>query len=172
MIAFDEVTLENGVWYFRWSYVGAVRVVLWGVLLEETSEQEFAYTAGRLHSSVTIAPPIEVIEAGEQAPSERNLPYMILQWYRIECHHYIIEYKPAATWLPFSTLPDISSVFIKTLITPLLPDQAEARWRVTALDENRRESTPVQFYAKIVRPPDVPSGIELACVAGTLTVDD
>jgi len=197
-VPFTEVTLIDGIWRFTWgSGAGLVRLVLWGVLLAETTDNEFLYPASSLHASLVTAPPIEAVLAddngellwddeeplvwdddevlllsisGETALSERNLPFLVLQWYRVTCHHYVIEYRNGSDWIFHSTVNDDVRVHIQTFTTPLLADQTESRWRVVALDDNKRESDPVDFRAMVVRPPNVPVGITLACTGGTLTV--
>lgn len=171
-VPFTSVTLIDGVWKFTWAGgLGTVRVVLWGILVEETDESSYDYPASALHASQTTAPPLEVVLAGEEAVSERNLPYIVLQWYRVDCSHYVIEYKDGSDWVFHSTISDSDLVHIQTYTTQVLDDQTTTRWRVTAVDVNKRESNPVTFAVLIIRPPDVPRGLSVSCVAGVVTVE-
>lgn len=196
-IPFTSVTLVDGVWNFAWAYVGTVRVVLWGVLLAEQTGNTFTYPASSLYASNTTAPPIEVVasaaggdllwsdgepllwvdgaglslvETGGETTSERNKPYLVLQWYRVPCHHYRVEFLNGSTWTFSSTVSDNSDIYIQTFTTPLLPDVTMAQWRVIAVDDNKRESDPVVFTNLVVRPPDVPANPALGCSSSVLTV--
>ena len=161
MVPFTSVSIVDGMWRFTWGNGwGVVRVVLWGVLIEETEETEFFYPASSMHASLITAPPIEVVPGGDYrgllwsdgiellfdgvsltwfnpvpqtAISERNLPYIRLQWYRVPCSHYVIEVNNNGTWQLHSTRSDTPDIFIQTFITQILEDQVEWLWRVTAL---------------------------------------
>ncbi len=196
-IPFTNVYILDGVWHYVWpTGLGAVRVVLWGGTLAETSDNEFTYAASSLYASLRDAPPIEVVlvvddfvwddgEAlvwadsvalvfgdgiGDLALSEVNQPYRVLQWYRVPCSHYVIEFKNGAVWTFHSTLPDNVSIFMQTFTTPLLPDQTETLWRVTAVDANKRKSDAIGYRSMVVRPPNPPRGDVLSCTAGVLSV--
>ena len=170
-ISFTAVTKNiDGSWTYTWAAgLGTVRVVLWGHLLATTDDTEYTYTPP-LHNSATIAPPVEVVLDGELACSEANVCFLRLQWYRVACRRYDIEYKDGASWVLVTSVADDPLIYVQTFETPLLPDQVLSEWRVTAIDDDKREGTPLAFGWYVVRPPDPPSVPDLACVLGTLTV--
>jgi len=170
MIAITSISRDGGAWLYAWSAGGAsVRVVLWGVTLATTTESSFTYTSA-MHNHPTIAPPIEIVLEADEALSERNICYITLQWYRVECDHYEVEYYDDGSWYSWGSVPDDSETEIISVATPLLPDQTETRWRVTAVAATKRESDPLEFAFAVVRPPNAPSMPTLSCDAGTLPV--
>ena len=170
-IPFTSVIYADGSWTYTWApALGLVRVVLCGELLTTTTDNAYTYTS-ELFISDTDAPPIEVVLDGEQAVSERNLCFLVLQWYRVGCVLYEIECKVGTTWRPFGSVQDDPLIGVQTFVTPVLPDQADAEWRVTAVDENKREGEPLEYEWLVVRPPDPPTGVTLECSGGTLTVN-
>jgi hypothetical protein len=170
-IPFTQVVYEEGVWTYTWaSGLGLVRVVLWGELLATTEDNAYTYTAA-LYLSNTDAPPIEVVFDGGLAISERNACYLVLQWYRVDCDQYEVEFKVGENWRNAGSILDDSLITLYTHITPLLEDQVIAEWRVTAVDGNKRESIPLDYSYKIVRPPNPPVWDDASCIGGTLTVE-
>lgn len=175
-IPFTSVSFEDGAWTYTWdadSGDGPFRVVLWGVLLDVIDENSFTYSSVMFNSD-TDAPPVEVVAEGELAVSERNRCYLILQWHRVDCDRYDVEYRQGesgSTWSGAVSIQDDPLMEIRTYITELLEDQETIEWRVIAIDENKREGEPLNYSWKIVRPPNPPTDIELSCVGGTLTVE-
>lgn len=170
MVNYTSVQRINGAWHYEWApALGTVRIVLWGYLLEATDDNEYTYSSA-LYDSRTLAPPVEVVLDGEEALSEKNLCFLTLQWHRVECRHYEVEYKDGADWVSVGTITDDSLISIQTYRTPLLLDQTLTQWRVIARDEDKREGEPLPFELVIVRPPDQPSIPELSCESGTLTI--
>lgn len=170
-IPFTTVELVDGSWVFTWAVgTGPVRVVLWGNIIDTTTDNTYSYGSHKLYATDTVAPPLEVWPAGVTAISERNKPYVVLQWYRVECRHYLIEYYDGTDWVYFGTVLDSPDVPVVTFTTPLLPDGELTQWQVRAVDDNKRQSDPVTFHRVIGRPPDVPAIPVLTCAAGTLTV--
>ncbi len=171
MIPFSGIAYNDGVWTFTWApAMGTVRVILWGKLLLETTDNEFEYNSA-LYNNPIEAPPVEVVLDGELALSEDNICYLILQWHRVECRSYEIEYKKNSTWRSMGSVQDDSLITVQTYMTELLYDQEISEWRITAVDENKREGDPLNYSWFVVRPPNPPTGIELSCVGGTLTVE-
>lgn len=170
-IPFISVVLTGGSWVFTWATgTGPVRVVLWGKVIDTTTDNEYTYPASSQHATPTVAPPLEVWPSGVPAVSERNKPYVVLQWYRVACRSYTVEYYDGSAWVFVNTVVDSVDIPLQTFVTPILPDEAGTQWRVTAVDDNRRRSDPVTFHQSIGRPPDVPALPQLACTGGTLTV--
>lgn len=170
-IPFTGVTYADGSWTYTWaSGLGTVRVVLWGTLLTTTTGNTYTYTSA-LYASAEDAPPVEVVLDGELAVSEYNASYLILQWYRVECAYYQVQFKVGSTWTDAGSIHDDPLIWIYTHITPLLEDQTVAVWRVVAFDENQRECDPLAYEYKIVRPPNPPTGAAVSCSGGTLTVE-
>ena len=171
MIPFTAITYSDGAWTFTWApALGSVRVVLWGRVLETTTDNEYVW-CGLSYDSPTTPPPIEVVpDDGTLAVSEHNACYLTLQWYRVDCSYYVVEGLDGATWYEMEMIPDDTQIPIFTYLTPLMPDQAVAQWRVTARDENNREGDPLNYSWKIVRPPNTPTSPTLGCEAGELTV--
>ncbi len=170
-IPFISVALVNGSWLFTWATgTGPVRVVLWGKQIDEVTDNFYSYKASSMWASTTTAPPLEIWPAGVPAISQKNQPYLVLQWYRVACKVYQIQRHNGTSWVLFTTVTDSVSIPIQIFTTQVLPDEQEAQWRVIAVDVNKRTSTPVTYTANIVRPPDVPAALVLACTGGTLSV--
>lgn len=180
MVQFTAITESEGSWTYEWaSGLGEVRVVLWGEELATTTENSYTYTS-EMYNSPTLAPPVEVVLAGELAQSEHNRCYLSLQWYRngfvlvgSEIHHYEVEYYNGTTWVSRGSVVDNPDTHIIVFNTPVLPDMVEALWRVTAVSVTDRESdVPLEFSYMVVRPPTPPALPTLACVGGTLTISE
>ena len=173
MINFTSIQLIDDLWVYTWATgPGEVRVVLWGVEIDRTSDTSYTYEES-LYNSATIAPPLEVVSAslGELAISEYNRPYLVLQWYRVAgAAYYEIEYWNGTSWDPQGSVPDDPDTFIFLVTTPVLEDMTETQWRVVAVADTKRESDPLTIIYFATRPPNVPSLPELSCDGGLLTV--
>lgn len=170
MINFTTIQSIDGAWKYTWADgLGAVRVVLWGGLLAATSDNSYTYNSA-LYNTGTMPPPVEVVLSGELAISEQNLCFINLQWYRVVCSYYEVEYWKSPDWISQGSIPDDPGIDIVSFSTPLLDDQKETRWRVTAIADTKRESDPLEFLYAVVRPPNPPSLPTLACSGGVLSV--
>jgi hypothetical protein len=170
VVTFTDIVYDNGAWTYTWATgLGTVRVVLWGETIDTTTENSYTLSGANV-TSATAAPPLEVVVEGERAVSEENVCFLLLQWHTVVCSRYVIERKNGATWEIYCSIQNHALGPIVSLTTPVLPDQTVAEWRVTAVDENKREGAPLNFEWKIVRPPNPVSVSELSCVSGTLAV--
>jgi len=173
MLNFLSIQRSDDGWVFTWDGVGVDhRVVLWGQELEVTGTGTYTYSSS-LYCSYTVAPPLEVVPVagGALTVSEDNKPFLYLQWYRVDCDHYDIEYYDGGGWVNQGGIPDDPDTWIFSIITPVLEDVTETQWWVTAVSSIQRESEPLAFTYFVVRPPNVPSLPTLDCIGGDLLVN-
>jgi len=174
-IAYTDVSYSDGFWVFRFAPVlYRLRAVAWGreMAVLEAGAEEYAYPESSVYSSVTIAPPIEIVPVDMLAVSEQNRPFMVIQWYPVAgAHHYLVEYNSGSDWENHETVYENNTTGLHAVVTPILDDQTEAEWRVIAVDSNKRESYPMEAHRLVVRPPNPPGVLDLDCVDGVLTLD-
>lgn len=169
IIYIDSIEKNDDGWTFEWSdSVGVVFVILDGELLTETSSNTYTYPTTGSYSDEP--PPIEISTEKYESKSSRNLPYLLLQWHRVDCEKYLIEFLQGSSWISFDVLPNDNAVEVFSYRTPLLVDQKQADWRITPIDSDKREGDPLQFRRFVVRPPDIPTDLEYGCSGGTFTV--
>ena len=163
-IDFTSVEYTDDGWKYTWAPgLGEVRVVIWGTELETTTTNSHTYTQFLYYNDEDIAPPVEVVPVGSMAISEQNLCRIPLQWHRTPCSYYDVEFWDTDMWLAWTILDDDPLIPVRTYLTPLQDDMADTMWRVTAIDEDTRESDPLVYNWHTVRPPDPPIDLEITC---------
>jgi hypothetical protein len=171
MISFTNITKQsNGAWRFFWAESGTFRIVFQGKEIDTTTD---SFVDVYIPSYTSTPPPIEVVADGDYAVSERNLPYMLLQWNRIDTDppvtHYDIEWGNGASWSHVTTVAQADTVQVYTYVSNILADQTEFQMRAVPVNNERREGDAQRFTAYVVRRPNVPD-LEAACSGGVLTI--
>lgn len=146
-----------------------VEVWLWGERLTITEELGYSYPGGSFVSDAP--PPIEVVPLETHPSYFTHAPIKVLQWYRVACHHYQIEVWSGGQWLDQGIIHNDLSPHIVSFTTPLLADDTQHQWRVTAVGENMRTSDPLEYAFKVVRNPNPPTLPKLTCSGGLITVE-
>lgn len=171
MINITSITKQaDGTWRFVWGESGTFRVILLGEEVATTTDSYYDYYSGEYEST---PPPLEIVEDGEFAISERNPSYLVLQWNRVDTDppvtHYEVEWKNGSTWTHVVTVPQADNVQVFTHISNILADETEFELRAVPINNERREGDAQRFKAFIARRPNIPS-ITAACSGGTLTI--
>lgn len=155
MISFATITLnDDKTWKFTWADTGAdyYRIVLYGMEIGTTELLEYTH----LQPGWEDFPPfIEVAEEEEQTLSERNLPYLVLQWYRSDTAlYYEVQQLVDAEWVTRFIQEEVGS-WVYTIQTANLEDETLHQFRVYAYDLMEQQSSELEFRVFIVRVPTI-----------------
>jgi hypothetical protein len=145
---------EQQQWVFTWSDSGAAsyRLVLNGNLIDTTEDLEYTFA---LPGYDSYPPPLEVVDDGDLAMSEKNRPFLVMQWYRSEgATYYEVQENVSGTWTRRAVITDLGALqWVYTMRTPTLDDQTDYSFRVVAIGTVGDSDGDLNFNATIVRPP-------------------
>lgn len=155
MIPIRTVKLrEDRRWEFSWDATGAsyYRIVLYGQEIERVTGAGYVHQAPGWER---FAPFIEVVEEEEQALSEQNLSFLIIQWYdnRDDSAYYEVSEYVDGEWVVKHIVQDDENVWVYTIQTPNLEDETLHQFKVIAYDIEGDASGEVKFDVFTVRLP-------------------
>lgn len=170
-IQFNSITRNaDSSWTLRWTSTGTQRVVLWGSLLAETTDQTFTFGS---REYVDFPPPIEVVGESEKALTELHSPTLVLQWYREElAGNYLIQQSSDGS-LPWQTIATVreSGQWVYTWRSPLLEDGLTYHYRVVAMSPVANRSVPVPFHRYVITTPaPVDSALKVEYTGGNVII--
>lgn len=170
MIPLQTIVLNlDGSWTFAWPDEGAAfyRIVLAGQELDRTTELTWT---GQDRSDSNYPPPVEIAYEEQQTLSEQFKPYLLLQWYRVECTEYRIQRFDNPNWVTINTIQQNGN-WVYSHLALSLEDGTTYEYRVVAVDEVGDESTPRGYRRKVVCPPPPPDGdVLVGYNAGTSSI--
>lgn len=169
-VQFTSITKNaDGSWSFAWAGTGPWRVVLYGTLLAEPSDNSYRWPSGTF---LRYPPPIEIVPAGQKALSELYAPFILIQWYDEFAARYYVEKSldGVSGWTQVSTVAD-NDTWVYEYRSPLLDDGQTYHWRVTAESSAGNRSAARNYDAYVVTPPKpVDSTITVGYSSGNVTI--
>ena len=167
MELWTAVKEENGHWAFTWAGAGTFYVWLDGVLLGEAEDGVYDFAQDGYY---TTPPPLEITDDPDDAENELYPPTALLQWREVDgATAYYVEAYVSGVWAGRKTIMNAGAGYY-AYRTPVIDDQEEASYRVSALDERGNTGTPVVFTFALVHNP-APPEVTGAFAAGDLVIE-
>lgn len=145
------------VWSFTWADTGAdsYRIIIRGFLVAVVTSPTYIYNLPGYESS---PPPIEVVEEGQLALSEIDRPFLVLQWWPVDCGFYEVAEYINTAWVRQAIVIENRNA-LYSIQTPFLTDETLYQFRVNAVSSVQGRSDPIDFKEFIVTPPQPPLNI-------------
>lgn len=156
MIPFTSIQRDSqDQWVFTWASTGAAyyRVILHGVQVDRVTDPTYTYGFDDYDE---YPPPLEVVEEDDLALSEQHVPFLVMQWYRVDCAQYMIEEWDDPDWVERYYVAETGAA-VYTLATPALPDGTFGVYRVIPMGTLEDEGEELEYNITVVCPPPDPT---------------
>jgi len=152
---FTKILNTESGWKFYWNADPTKRykAVYKGVILEKNLTDSYV---SFLPNFIEYPPPIEVIEENTFADSEKNLPFVLLQWYTVKCNCFEVQEYLSGAWNSIGYIQYNSNTFIYSFKSKDLNEDRVYNLRVIAIDDVENTATPLAFVKDVVMPPSTP----------------
>jgi hypothetical protein len=159
---------QDGSWLFQWEGTADLwRIVLNGKEISTVTEPEYIFS---LPGYEETPPPLEIVASSSLALSERNTPFIVLQWHGVECACYEVKQLVNESWVTRKNINEAGKE-IYSYQTSVLTDCAESNFKIVPVNSYEYEGEALEFSAYIVRPPDEPETIQVSYEDEILTIE-
>lgn len=171
--------ISSGSWKFTWSGTAPFKRYRDGQLepgdpaldIGQTNltEEIFENFVGEDQEEPPIIAVLDSTEFSTTPEQVDNPPFVVLQWRSaVSDGYYKVEQFISAAWVKIRTVQDDGSTYF-SFSSNVLDDVTDSQFRITTIDSDNNESSPIAFTFFVVRNPVTPQ-INVAYAANVLTI--